>query len=299
MKSFKFSTVIISALVTIIGKIPIGIRQYIGRMGGLIFSTLPLRERRIATQQLISFLKLTAPKVVIQKMYAHFGQVAMECLNLKPLLAGGIKYQDERYLSDLIAKNDRPVIALTSHSGNWELLAAYTRQRGAPLIAVGRPARNALANILLEDIRNRHGIPVMLRADRSGTRELIEALKSNHWIGALIDQDTQVASIPVNFFERPAQTPVSIVTLGKRYNARFMYAFAVREASGYTVYSEELSSDKEPAEILEEYNRKLEGVIRLYPDQWVWFHKRWRTTVDGTRLTTQEYLQMLRACDIY
>ena len=62
----------------------------------------------------------------------------------------------------------------------------------------------------------------------------------------------------------------------------------------YTMFVEEIPSSSSEYEILHSYNQRLEALIRRYPDQWVWFHKRWRSLPDGTTLSSREYEDTLR-----
>jgi KDO2-lipid IV(A) lauroyltransferase len=112
----------------------------------------------------------------------------------------------------------------------------------------------------------------------------------------LIDQDTKVESIPVSFFGQAAKTPVSLITLGKKSNARFVSAFLFRTGwFRFTVFVEQIPDGTTEEDILRVYNERLEQYIRRYPDQWVWFHKRWRTTPQGVTLSSKEYAAVLEA----
>ncbi len=113
-------------------------------------------------------------------------------------------------------------------------------------------------------------------------------------MAALIDQDTRVDSVFVPFLGTPAKTPSALVDLGKRYNARFVSAFIIRtKGTHFEIHTEELDSSKSTEEILAEYHRNLERLIRERPDQWVWIHKRWRSDPSGTTLGTRDYLKKL------
>jgi KDO2-lipid IV(A) lauroyltransferase len=190
--------------------------------------------------------------------------------------------------------DQRPIICLTAHTGNWDLLAAYVISRGIPLTTIGREARNPTAQAILRSIREGYGIETIWRSDRSGLKRIISCLKERRVLAALIDQDTRVESVSSVFFDRPAKTPVSLITMGRKMNARFVTAFLFREGLGrYRVFVEDLGEADTDIEILDRYNKRLESYIRRYPSQWVWFHKRWRTTPDGVTLSSREYARTL------
>jgi KDO2-lipid IV(A) lauroyltransferase len=191
-------------------------------------------------------------------------------------------------------RDERPIVCLTGHTGNWDLLAAYVISRGIPLTTIGREARSPTAQKVLETVREGYGIETIWRSDRTGLKRLLQCLKERRVVAALIDQDTRVDSIMVPFFGTPAKTPVSLISLGRKMNARFVTAFLFRTGwFRYSVWVEEIPDLNSEYDILCEYHQRLETLIRRFPSQWVWFHKRWRSLPDGTALSSREYQALL------
>ena len=62
----------------------------------------------------------------------------------------------------------------------------------------------------------------------------------------------------------------------------------------FETFIEEFDSTLSAEEILSEYNRRLAELLRRFPSQWVWFHKRWRSRPTGERLSSREYIAWLR-----
>jgi KDO2-lipid IV(A) lauroyltransferase len=270
----------------------------IGWCLGYIAGLIPSRERRITKRQLQAFLPEVHSWTLIPRVFANAGRTAFESLSLRQITKNHARYiRCEGWQTvDAWVRDDRPIVTLTAHTGNWDLLAAYVIARGIPLTTIGREARNAHAQAVLQWIRNRYGIETIWRSDKAGLKRLIQCLKERRVVAALIDQDTRVESIPVPFFGEPAKTPVSLITLGRRSNARFVSAFLFRTGwFSYTAFVEELPDGPSEADILNAYNQRLEHLIKRFPDQWVWFHKRWRTRVDGHTLSTKEYMMALEA----
>jgi KDO2-lipid IV(A) lauroyltransferase len=167
--------------------------------------------------------------------------------------------------------------------------------RGIPITTIGKEARNPAAQHILARMRLGYGIETLWRSDRRAVRRLMECLKERRVVAALIDQDTRVESHFIPFFGCPAKTPSSLISLGKRARARFVSAFLFRVGFlRYEVFAEEFPDDLGEDEILTLYNARLEALIRRFPAQWVWFHKRWRSRPDGTVLSTREYLASIR-----
>lgn len=292
------SSIVEKTLITFLkalGRLPINWRQRIGDTIGYLVDLVPSRERAVAIAQLKRFLPEADARSIVRGLHCHLGRVAAEVLNLGDLPSKVI-VENSAELDQFIADRSTPVIALTAHLGNWELTAAHLIYRRVDLAAVGRITRNNLAHSAIDFLRKQYGLKMLWRIDRAGVGDIIESLKQNAWIGSLIDQDTQVSGINVPFFGQMSHTPVTIIRLGKRYNARFITCFVLREPSGsYRGYFKPLDPHLDEVNMLEEYHRRLESLIRLYPEQWVWFHKRWRTQANGERLSTARYLEWLAA----
>lgn len=284
------------ALINTLGALPISLRRGIGGMLGNIAGRLPTREAKIAALQLKAFLPEASPSEILPKLFANVGRSMLESLNLKPYLREPFHNISCPQWDTIISwtKEDRPIIALTAHTGNWDLLAAYTIARGIPLSTVGKEARNPGVQVALRSMREAYGIDTIWRADKSSVKRIVSCFKERRVMAALIDQDTRVDSVFVPFFGTPAKTPSALVDLGKRFNARFVSAFMVRLSGGtFEIQTRELDASQDTVGILAQYHRHLEEIVRAHPDQWVWFHKRWRSDPSGTTLGTKDYMKLL------
>jgi KDO2-lipid IV(A) lauroyltransferase len=284
-------------LTAVLGSLPVSIRSSIGWCLGYLIGLLPLRERRFTSLQLKVFLPEVSDSRLTPRVFANAGQTLLESLNVRPILAQHatrITCDSWEQVKNWVA-DPRPIVALTAHTGNWDLLAAYVISRGIPLTTIGREARKPSAQAVLRSIRDGYGIETIWRSDRSGLKRLISCLKERRVLAALIDQDTRVESVPVPFFGTAAKTPVSLITLGRKMNARFVTAFIFRTGwLRYSIFVEEIPAVQSDIEILSLYNQRLESLIRQFPDQWVWFHKRWRSPAGKETLSSREYEHMLR-----
>lgn len=281
----------------IVGALPISVRRAIGSTLGLIAGSIPSRERTVALLQLRYFLPEKPSIGLARRTFAHAGKTLLESLNLSPLLKAPYASIHCPGWNEMEAqfKSGRPTIVLTGHTGNWDLLAAYTIARGIEVATVGREARSPVLQHLLRSIRDGYGINTIWRSDKSGVKKLLALMKAGKVVAALIDQDTRVESVQVPFFGESAKTPSSLIALGKRHNASFMTMFLFRTSpSTYEVFAEPLNDSLSTEEVLQTYNQRLETLIRRFPEQWVWFHKRWRTSADGVTKSSREYIAWLR-----
>jgi KDO2-lipid IV(A) lauroyltransferase len=279
------------------GSLPAEFRGKLGALLGIIFSLIPTRDRAICQAQIRAVLRAGASETsqLTRKVYAHLGRTLAESVNLAPFLAASEQFSfPEEQRARALTNSGQPLICLTGHVGSWDLFGALMTSRGFPLTAIGREARNQHLQEVLANLRGRYGIETIWRTNSAqGARDILRALKSRRWVAALIDQDTRVAGTHVPFFGIPAVTPSSLIELALRQKAHVVSAFLVREGRGGRVMYRELPSSGSAAEVLAAYHAHLEEVIRAYPEQWVWIHKRWRTLPSGERLSSAAYLLAL------
>lgn len=301
----------ILALIRLVGCLPISIRSAFGGAVGNLAGRLPLREATIASLQLQAFLPGVPAAKILPRIFSNVGRSMLESLNLAPLLRQPFRHVSCPQWDTIIAwtKDERPIIALTAHTGNWDLLAAYAIARGVPISTVGKEAKNPNLQVALRSMREAYGIDTIWRSDRSGVKRIVSCFKERRVIAALIDQDTRVDSVFVPFFGTPVKTPSTLIDLGKRFNARFVTAFIVRTGgTNFEIHASELDGTQSTEGILAQYHQGLEKIIRSHPEQWVWFHKRWRSQPAqsitskespaekqslGTTLSSREYIKML------
>ena len=285
-------------LLRTISILPFSLRSAAGFGAGFVFSFLPLRDRKTALLQLRRFLPEHANWRTIALTYGRIGQNALESLNLEPVLRNPDRCITAHGLEigRKFVEEGRGIIALTAHTGNWDLLAAYIIRKGFTLYTAGREVRNPALQELLAELRAKYDIKMLWRSDASVQKSILRALRDRSVVAALIDQDTRVSGRCVPFFGRPAFTPTGLAEIGKRSGAGVVTAFIVRTSFlKFEVFVEPVDADLSAEETAAEFNRRLENILRSRPSQWVWFHKRWRTLPDGRRLSSREYISLLES----
>jgi lauroyl/myristoyl acyltransferase len=268
-------------------------KKTIATVVGTISAWFPIKEGELAKLQMKWILGDKAPP--LKKVYTSIVLQILELCNL-PNLTSRVKNRPDDQIKEIISRK-RPIVGLTGHLGNWDLIAAYCSSVDVPLFAVGREARNSLIHELLVWLRGRAGIKVLWRSSRSameGAREITKALKVCGIVASLIDQDiNSVSSEPSLFFGHECRTPAAMIDMGLQHNAIFISAFCIRhEDDTFTLQIKEITKDSIP-EIIEEFNQDLEAVVRAHPEQWMWVHKRWRTQ-NGKTLSSKEYAAWLK-----
>lgn len=175
------------------------------------------------------------------------------------------------------------VIFLTCHLGAFDLQVSTMALKGLNPNIIGTPLKDERLNALLWDYRNKHGAVAIERGKE--TFRMIKILKSGGSVALLIDQDTKVKSRFVNFFGRPAATPVGATVLALKTGAAVVptYVYLGSDWKQHMVISPEIpmvhSGDDEldmvtNTQVLSDF---IESTIRKHPEQWVWMHERWKT----------------------
>jgi len=177
----------------------------------------------------------------------------------------------------------RGVLFATAHLGNWELSAFAHALIAGPMHVVVRPLDNPLLDTLVRRRRSLSGNRVI--AKRDFARTIFKALTLNEAVGLLIDQNAAVEEGEfVNFFGVPASAGTGFARIAARSGATVIPGFALwEETEGRYVLRfyppVELTGDA--VRDTQALQSQLEAVIRQYPDQWLWIHRRWKTRPPG------------------
>lgn len=172
----------------------------------------------------------------------------------------------------------RPLLILTGHCGNWELLAALINARGLGMKVVAREIESEHLNRLLLALRARFGTGTIERGGAGAARQLLSTLRGGGALGMLIDQDTHVDGVWVPFFGRPAFTPVGAAKIAAKLGAAVIPTFIERRTDGKHLarFHPLLDLPADETEATAAMTAVIERQVRRVPEQWVWWHKRWR-----------------------
>lgn len=177
----------------------------------------------------------------------------------------------------------RGILIATAHLGNWELSAFAHALMTEPMNVMIRPLDNALIDDLVEKRRIRSGNRLIYKWEAA--RAVIKALKRNEAVGILIDQNTSVSEgVFIDFFGRPACAGSAFVKLAHHTGAPVIPGFALwdESLSRYVLrFYPRVELTGDVAEDTRRIHQKLEQIIRSYPDQWMWIHRRWKTRPAG------------------
>ena len=216
--------------------------------------------------------------------YRHFGREAAEIVRLN---VGG-----RRDLLDRIsgaeearrtfASGGAPglgAVIVTGHLGNWEAAGAAVSSLGMPLAAVVKRQSNPRFDHLLLESRRALGIePIYMEDARTAMPDLI---RSGTSVALVADQDARRRGIFVPFLGRPASTFRGPARLSLATGAPLFFGAAIRDGDGYRAVVEPvisgLSNSEAEADLTAKWVARLETWVRRHPEQYFWFHRRWKT----------------------
>ncbi|MFN7999253.1 MAG: lysophospholipid acyltransferase family protein [Bryobacteraceae bacterium] len=189
-----------------------------------------------------------------------------------------IRYEGYEHFEQAREKG-RGVLFATAHLGNWELSAFAHALLSAPMNVVVRPLDNPKIDALVETRRTHSGNRLI--GKREYARGILKALRDNEAVGILVDQNASLEEGTfVDFFGVPACAGTGFAKLAARSGAAVIPGFAlwIEQEKRYVLrFYPPLEVTGDVDQDTRELHRRLETVIREFPDQWLWIHRRWKT----------------------
>jgi KDO2-lipid IV(A) lauroyltransferase len=269
----------------------------LGILGGFIGYCLDRRHLEIGMKNLaIAFPERSEAerRRILRASYINLGRGAAEIIRLGGFFHERLKrrvtYDRLAYWDEVTSRNPgRGTIILSAHFGNFELLAPAHSMHGFQINLVHHTQRFLAGDALITFIRERAGVEVLRK--HSAARAVLKALRRGETVGIPFDQNAKRSeAIFVPFFNEIAATASGLARLVAISGAPVIPAFIVREPNRRTHRIEILdevpiqrSADNEAdvAENTRRFVKVVESVVRRYPEQFLWTHRRYRTRPRG------------------
>ncbi|MHC5068436.1 MAG: lysophospholipid acyltransferase family protein [Planctomycetota bacterium] len=274
--------------------LPAPLAWRLGAALGDLFGRLPGRDQRRCREHLARAYPDRDPAWVARtarRSFRHFGRMTLwtlATLHRPPqALRRHVAWEGRKHLAALRAacQRNEGTLFVSGHLGNWELLS---RVLGTivPLSVLGKRMRNPEFDRIITELRSAHGNHTVYQD--AGVRPCIAELRSGRVLGTLPDQDIpRLAGCFVPWFGHPAWTPIGPVTIAAlgRVEVQGVYSFAhagtwVLHISPRWRLDPTLPRNEAIAVLTARIMAYQEALVRRHPEQWVWWHKRWRTTPD-------------------
>ena len=213
-------------------------------------------------------------------MWKNYGMTFIEYIFLKHYRnrETQILVDGENNLSSLV-NGSNPVIFVSGHFANFELMSMEITKRKINLATIYRPLNNIFLNPFMEYVRKKYVCKNQIKKGINGVRESIEYIKKKHSIALMIDQRVSEGE-RINFFGKPALTTTLPAQLSMKYNLNIIPVFIERmEDNKFKIeFQKEINPNnfKDKLEITEKLNKILEEMIVRNPNQWIWTHDRWK-----------------------
>ena len=225
-------------------------------------------------------------KDMAKKVFLNFSVCIADAIRL-PLMA------KDNSIDDLVDTKDfdkfkkavdkgNGVILMTGHYGNWELMGTWVVRQGFDIKVVAKPSYDPRLDKLIVDYRNQAGYANTAKGN--AVKDIEDSLTNGNIYGLLFDLDTKVKGVFVNFFGKLAHTATIPVYLSGKYGSPIVPMFIrLKEDYRYEIMC------FDPLEFVNTGNMKedivantqicsdfYEMIIRRYPEQWIWMHRRWK-----------------------
>jgi len=268
-------------------------REKLARFIGALAYTLGIR-RRVALENLAMAMPERSEQerhAITRGVYITMARVVLEALADEYRLPQGWEQEEVvgaeawKALQAHLATG-KGALLVTGHFGNWELLGEILIHRGVPLNALVRPLKGAL-NTRIAENRVRAGAGLIY--PKGAVQETVAALNRGESVYMLLDQGIPTKGVFVPFFGRLASTTPALAVAAQRTGIPAWVVMGVRDGPRMRVHIDgpfpppPAEEGKDP--IIEHtaiVTAALERVIRQYPEQWLWLHRRWKHTPPST-----------------
>ncbi|HEV7735126.1 MAG TPA: lysophospholipid acyltransferase family protein [Candidatus Binatia bacterium] len=231
---------------------------------------------------------------ILRASFLNMGRMAAELAHLPRLsddaLRDMVRFENEAWWAEAVTWDRATgVLPLSGHFGNWELLVFAHGRRGHPASMVHRALANPLIDRWFNALRARAGTRLVKKSQAAG--EVLRALHDKQFLVLPFDQNsTRGLGVFVPFFGLAASTNSGIARIALRADAPVVPIFIVRDGhrARHTVHvlpimEVERSGDfqEDVRRNTERFSQVFEDMVRRYPEQWLWVHKRWKTRPQG------------------
>ncbi len=282
----------------LVAALPLSVQQRLGAMiGWVLRQALPRRWDITLANLRRAFPAQPSHwhQHIARQSFANLGIVLAEVFAMARYPIERLRHLVRFEHTELIAqaaRQQRGVVLLSAHFGNWELTALTL-----PLITdqsvtvITKRIKNPAVDHFIDQARQRTGNQ-LVRAHRVGAI-IPKIIRENRALALLADQSARPEhDFYVPFFNIPTLTFRTPAVLALRFGMPVIIGFSERQPDGtYRVALEQLPTDDLPATeegakmLMQRYHQRLEAAIRRHPEQWLWQHRRWKHSPTSTAST--------------
>lgn len=290
-------SIIVRILSFIFSSFPPEVSLFFARILGRVYFLLDRRHRKVAYNNLrLSLAENFSArdlKKILKRYYLNLAQNMVEILYSRKIDSSYIeKYIKidgaENFLNAAI--NNRSLVLITAHFGNWEIpniVCRHLYSKKPYLVLVNDKIRKSSLGQLLDSYRLIHGYEIV-SANSSGLREIMYRLKKGALLGLVIDQGIGKSSVYIDFFNHRVPAPTGAMKLAIKFESPLVLSFIRRIKGPYLELKvfpaiELIEADSEEEKIARNsqvFNKRIEEFIGLYPENYLWQFKRFKNRLD-------------------
>ena len=252
---------------------------FLGKTFGPFF-----KSKEVIKDNLLKFDDTLTPEKlndISEEMWGNYGRILSEYPYISSFRKGDldkyIKIENIEILEEI--KKGPPVIFISAHFSNFELMAMVIEKAGINLSAIYRPLNNKLVNSIMEPIRKKYICKNQIKKGINGVRESLKFFKQGTSIAIMIDQRVSEGE-KINFFDYPAFTTTIPAQFVKKFKCKVQPVHIERynKINFKITFDEQIifEGNEDSASISLKLNQWLENKIKKNPSQWIWTHDRWR-----------------------
>ena len=242
------------------------------------------RSKKIIKKNLIKFDNSLSPekiKNITTEMWGNYGRIFSEYPYISNFRKGDldkyIKIENLEKLEEI--KKGQPVIFISAHFSNFELMAMVIEKAGVNLSAIYRPLNNRMVNSIMEPLRKKYICKNQIKKGINGVRESLKFFKQGTSVAIMIDQRVSQGE-KINFFNHPALTTTIPAQFVKKFGCKIQPVHIERfnKVNFKITFDEQIiiGENSDDASISLKLNQWLEKKIKRNPSQWIWSHDRWK-----------------------
>ena len=252
---------------------------FLGKTFGPFF-----RSKKIIKDNLLKFDSSLTPEEISEiskEMWGNYGRILSEYPYISNFRKGDLdKYITVENLDKLEEiKKSQPVVFVSAHFSNFELMAMAIEKSGVNLSAIYRPLNNKMVNSIMEPLRKKYICKNQIKKGINGVRESLKFFKQGVSIAIMIDQRVSEGE-KINFFNHPAHTTTIPAQFVKKFGCKIQPVHIERyDKINFKITFDDqilIRENSNENSISLELNKWLEKKIRKNPAQWIWSHDRWK-----------------------
>ncbi len=217
-------------------------------------------------------------KHILKNSYQHFTYNIVHFFSLPLSYKSANIIVNNKNILDEALNQKQGIIMVAGHFGSWELLNAWLGYNNYPISGVIHAQKNLGSDLFFKEIRELSGFMHLYRKET--IEKMYDVLKWGKILGLVSDQDAKESGVFINFLNHPASTPKGAAKFHLKTGAPILFLSCTEHLlNHYTINIEKVETRVNDTimDITQRFSELLEIIIKKHPEQYFWWHQRWKT----------------------